>query len=148
MGAPKGEINAVGGRLGAFLAGGTASGRGATADIRRARDMFTRVCKEDTVFEGEMRLVIADSHVIILAWAFGGEIKGFQGVCPHTNAPLETADFDGEVLTCPLHNWTWDLRTGDPIHPQESRLAEYPVKIEDGVVYIDTDGVTPLLAER
>ncbi len=79
--------------------------------------MFTRVCKEDTVFEGEMRLVIADSHVIILAWAFGGEIKGFQGVCPHTNAPLETADFDGEVLTCPLHNWTWDSRTGDPIHP-------------------------------
>ncbi|MBU3888202.1 MULTISPECIES: Rieske 2Fe-2S domain-containing protein [unclassified Methylosinus] len=110
--------------------------------------MFTRVCKEDTVFEGEMRLVIADSHVIILAWAFGGEIKAFQGVCPHTNAPLDTADFDGEVLTCPLHNWTWDLRTGDPIHPQESRLAEYPVKIEDGVVYIDTDGVAPLFAER
>jgi toluene monooxygenase system ferredoxin subunit len=119
------------------------------APIRKgARNMFTRVCKEDTVFEGGMRLVIADAHVIILAWPLGGEIKAFQGVCPHTNYPLETAEFDGEVLTCPLHAWTWNLNTGDPVFPQESRLAEYPVKIEEGVVFIDTEGVTPLLAPR
>jgi toluene monooxygenase system ferredoxin subunit len=110
--------------------------------------MFTRVCKDDTIFEGGMRLVIADQHVIILAWPLNGEISAFQGVCPHTNYPLETADFDGEVLTCPLHNWTWNLHTGDPIHPQECALAQYPVKVEEGVVYIDTEGVAPLLAPR
>lgn len=110
--------------------------------------MFTRVCKDDTIFEGGMRLVIADSHVIILAWPLGGEIKAFQGVCPHTNAPLDEADFDGETLTCPLHAWTWNLNTGAPIHPQESPLAEYPVKVEEGVVYIDTEGVAPLFAAR
>jgi toluene monooxygenase system ferredoxin subunit len=121
---------------------------GATADPKKGSNMFTRVCKEDTIFEGGMRLVIADSHVIILAWPLGGEIKAFQGVCPHTNYPLETAEFDGEVLTCPLHAWTWDLATGDPIHPQECRLAEYPVRIEEGVVSIDTDGVQPLFAPR
>jgi toluene monooxygenase system ferredoxin subunit len=38
------------------------------------------------------------------------------------------------------------MNTGEPIHPQESALAEYPVKIENGVVYIDTEGVTPLFA--
>jgi toluene monooxygenase system ferredoxin subunit len=54
------------------------------------------------------------------------------------------AEFDGTVLTCPSHSWTWDMNTGEPIHPQESALAEYPVKIEDGVVYVDTEGVTPL----
>lgn len=110
--------------------------------------MFQRVCKDDTIYEGGMRLVIADSHVIILAWPLGGEIRAFQGVCPHTNYPLEEAEFDGEVLTCPLHAWTWNLHTGDPVQPQESALAQYPVKVEDGVVYIDTEGVTPLLAPR
>ena len=30
--------------------------------------MFTRVCKADTIDEGGMRLVIADAHLIILAW--------------------------------------------------------------------------------
>jgi len=50
------------------------------------------------------------------------------------------------VLTCPGHSWAWDLNTGEPLHPRESALAEYPVKVEDGVVYIDTDGVSPLFA--
>ena len=30
--------------------------------------MFTRVCKAETVAEGGMRLVIADNHLIVLAW--------------------------------------------------------------------------------
>ncbi|MFZ2158052.1 MAG: hypothetical protein WAV72_18280 [Bradyrhizobium sp.] len=36
--------------------------------------------------------------------------------------------------------------TGEPIHPKGSALAEYPVKVEDGIVYIDTEGVSPLFA--
>ena len=34
--------------------------------------MFTRVCKADTIDEGGMRLVIADAHLIILAWPDDG----------------------------------------------------------------------------
>jgi toluene monooxygenase system ferredoxin subunit len=108
--------------------------------------MFTRVCKAETVPEGGMRLVIADAHLIVLAWPETGELKAFQGVCPHTNTPLAEAAFDGRVLTCPVHRWTWDLLSGAPIAPQESALAEYPVKVEDGIVYIDTDGIAPLFA--
>lgn len=108
--------------------------------------MFTRVCKAETVAEGGMRLVIADSHLIVLAWPDDGELRAFQGVCPHSNTPLADATFDGAILTCPLHHWTWDLNSGAPVEPQESALAEYPVKVEDGVVYIDTEGVAPLFA--
>jgi toluene monooxygenase system ferredoxin subunit len=107
--------------------------------------MFTRECKEDTLAEGGMRVVIADAHVIILAWPDNGVIKAFQGG-PHTNMPLTEAEFDGTVLTCPSHSWSWDLNTGEPVHPKESTLAEYPVKIEDGLVFIDTEGVSPLFA--
>jgi hypothetical protein len=69
--------------------------------------MFTRECKEDTLAEGGMRVVIADAHVIILAWPDNGVIKAFQGG-PHTNMPLTEAEFDGTVLTCPSHSWTWN----------------------------------------
>lgn len=90
-----------------------------------------------------MRLVIADTHLIILARPENGEIKAFQGVCPHTNTPLADATFDGTILTCPLHLWTWDMNTGQPAHEHAIPLAEYPVKIDDSVVYIDTEGVSP-----
>ena len=108
--------------------------------------MFTRVCKEDTIPEGGMQVLIANTHLIILAWPENGVMKAFQGVCPHTNAPLAEAEFDGTVLTCPQHFWAWDMNSGEPAHEHAIRLAEYPVKIEDGVVYIDTEGVTPVFA--
>ncbi|HEY9215675.1 MAG TPA: Rieske 2Fe-2S domain-containing protein [Ancylobacter sp.] len=110
--------------------------------------MFTRVCKAETIDEGGMRMVIADSQLVMLAWPDRGELKAFQGVCPHANTPLADAEFDGQVLTCPHHQWTWDLNSGAPLHPQESALAEYPVKVEDGVIYIDTAGIAPLFAPR
>lgn len=108
--------------------------------------MFTRVCKEETIPEGGMRLAIADTHLVLLAWPEDGAIKAFQGVCPHANTPLADASFDGTVLTCPLHFWTWDLNSGEPTHEHAIALAEYPLRIEDGVVYIDTDNVTPAFA--
>lgn len=108
--------------------------------------MFTRVCKAETIPEGGMRLVIADTHHVILAWPDDGELRAFQGVCPHTGTPLSEAEFDGTVLTCPSHFWTWDMNSGVAIEPRESDLATYPVKVEDGVVYVDTEGVTPLFA--
>jgi toluene monooxygenase system ferredoxin subunit len=109
--------------------------------------MFTRVCKEETVPEGGWRLVIADAQLIVLAWPENGMMKAYQGVCPHANTPLNEADFDGTVLTCPLHGWSWNLSTGEPVHEHAMQLAEYPVKIEDGVVYIDTEGVSPVFAQ-
>ena len=73
--------------------------------------MFTRVCKAGTIPEGGMRLVIADAHLIVVAWSEGGELKAFQGVCPHTNTPLNDAEFDGRVY-CPTHHWTWNMANG------------------------------------
>ena len=110
--------------------------------------MFNRVCKAETIAEGDMRLVIADSQLVVLAWPEQGELRAVQGVCPHTNIPLADAEFNGTLLTCPLHYWSWDMRTGNPVHPTTVALAQYPMKIEDGVVYIDTDGIGPIFAER
>ena len=108
--------------------------------------MFTRVCKAETIDEGGMRLVIADAQLVILAWPENGALKAFQGVCPHANTPLAEAEFDGRVLTYPTHGWTWDMSSGEPIHPKESGLAQYRVKIEDGAIYVDTEGIAPLFA--
>jgi toluene monooxygenase system ferredoxin subunit len=110
--------------------------------------MFSRVCKLETVAEGGMRLVIADAQLIVLAWPERGQLRAVQGVCPHTSTPLADAEFDGRVLRCPLHFWSWDLATNQPIQPTEVRLAEYPVKVDEGIVYIDTEGVAPIFAGR
>lgn len=95
-----------------------------------------------------MTLVLAGSQVIMIIWPDGGEPKAFQGVCPHTGQPLNDAKFDGTYVTCPLHNWRFDGRTGDPVGEIESGLAVYPLKIDGGKVLIDTDGINPLFVPR
>jgi len=108
--------------------------------------MFERVCKEEALIEGDMRIVVAGHQLIVLAWAENSAVKAFQGVCPHTNAPLADAEFDGVELVCPIHRWSWNMATGEPSHPHATPLAEYPVKIEEGIIYVDAEGVSPIFA--
>jgi toluene monooxygenase system ferredoxin subunit len=108
--------------------------------------MFERVCKEEAMAEGDMRIVVAGAQLVVLAWPENGVIKAFQGVCPHTNTPLTDAEFDGVELVCPIHRWSWSMHTGVASHPHATSLAEYPVKIDTGVIYIDAEGIAPIFA--
>ena len=42
-------------------------------------------------------------------------------------------------IACPLHKKTFSLETGENLNGEEYSIAVFPVKIEDGFVYIGTD---------
>ena len=35
-----------------------------------------------------------------------------DGICPHEDTPLVDGDFDGAVLTCLMHLWSFDVASG------------------------------------
>jgi nitrite reductase (NADH) small subunit len=37
-----------------------------------------------------------------------------DGACPHKGGPLSDGIVADSCVTCPLHNWRFDLRTGAP----------------------------------
>jgi len=39
-------------------------------------------------------------------------------------------------VACPFHKKTFSLRNGECINAAEEKLAVFPVKVEDGFVYI------------
>ena len=103
---------------------------------------FRKVASLDELWEGEMTEVEVDEHVVVLVWPEGGELRAFQGMCPHQDIPLAEGKFDGKVLMCRAHQWTFDARTGAGINPGNCRLAEYPVKVEGDDILVAVDGVT------
>ncbi|AEI82635.1 monooxygenase TbcC (plasmid) [Cupriavidus necator N-1] len=107
---------------------------------------FQKVCTLDEFWEGEMIEVEIDNHVIVLVWPEGEEPRAFQGICPHQDIPLVEGKFDGRVLMCRAHQWTFDARTGRGINPGDCRLAEYAVKLDGDDVLVAVDGVQPLFA--
>ena len=77
--------------------------------------------------EGGMKLVIANA---------GNEYFGYQAVCPHQDVPLCEGLYDGTVLTCHMHLWQWDIRSGAPLGIAEAPLESYGLSVENGTIYV------------
>jgi toluene monooxygenase system ferredoxin subunit len=98
---------------------------------------FTRVCAAGDVESGAMAAFGVDGCEVLVLRDRSGALHAFDGLCPHEEFPLEYGDFDGVVLTCANHMWSFDATTGRGINPPGCRLSEYAVKVEDGAVYVD-----------
>ena len=107
---------------------------------------FTKVCSLDDLWEGEMEAFTVNQQEILLVCAEGGEVKAFQGICPHQDIPLVDGKFDGTKIICRAHLWQFDAGTGQGINPDDCALASYPVRIDGDDVLVSTEGVEPLFA--
>jgi nitrite reductase (NADH) small subunit len=97
---------------------------------------WVRVCAEDDVpfLEGR-RVVIEGYHVAVFRTEDG--FYALHDVCPHRGGPLSDGDVAGGVVSCPLHARKVDLETGEMKNDGLSRVPAFPVKVEDGRVYVD-----------
>ena len=105
-----------------------------------------KVCSLDDLWEGEMESFELDGQEVLLVCAGGGDVRAFQGICPHQDIPLVEGKFDGKTLICRAHQWVFDACTGVGLNPGDCQLANYPIKIEGNEIYVDTADVTPLFA--
>lgn len=64
------------------------------------------------------------------------EVFAIQDQCPHKGGPLSQGIVHGNRVTCPLHNWSIELATGEAVAPDVGCVNRYDIKIEDGVVYL------------
>lgn len=60
-----------------------------------------------------------------------------SNVCPHKQGPLNEGIVHGNKVTCPLHNWVFDLETGQAQGADDGSIETYPAKVEAGRVLID-----------
>ncbi len=64
------------------------------------------------------------------------EIYAVSDLCPHRAGPLSEGIVHGRSVTCPLHNWVFDLATGDATG-EDARIETYPVRIEGERILLD-----------
>jgi len=66
------------------------------------------------------------------------EVFATSDRCPHKGGPLSEGIVHGRAVTCPLHNWVFDLESGQAQGADEGEIATYAVRIEEGQVFLDT----------
>lgn len=95
-----------------------------------------KVCRvEDVPENGLLEVEIEGALKVVVANA-GQRYFACQAICPHQEVPLCEGLFDGKVLTCHMHLWQWDIRTGAPIGLAEAPLQTFELSVEDGVIYL------------
>jgi len=94
------------------------------------------VCRVADVPENELREFEAQGGLKLMVANAGGEFFGFQASCPHQDVPLCEGLFDGSTLTCHMHLWPWDVRSGAPLGIAEAPLQRYPLAREGDSVYL------------
>lgn len=63
-----------------------------------------------------------------------------DNACPHKGGPLADGILSHTSVFCPLHNWKLGLEDGRVQAGGEGCVRTYPVKVEDGKVYVALDG--------
>ena len=58
--------------------------------------------------------------------------------CPHKGGPLADGIVHGNHVTCPLHNWTIDLESGEAIAPDKGCARRFETKVESGTIWLNS----------
>jgi precorrin-3B synthase len=64
------------------------------------------------------------------------QFHAIDGICPHAGGRLSDGSIIGEVVTCPLHGWTFNVCSGCSVKPRGRDVASFPTLVEDGEIFL------------
>jgi nitrite reductase/ring-hydroxylating ferredoxin subunit len=91
--------------------------------------VFVRVAKAAEVPPGNGRVVVVQGHPVAL-FNVQGRFYAISNVCLHRGGPVGEGQLDGEIVTCPMHGWEYDVRTGANTINPAARLRTYEVRLD------------------
>ena len=60
---------------------------------------------------------------------------------PHKGGPLSEGIVHGTNVTCPLHNWVFDLATGQAQGADMGAVATFAIQVTGGRLLLDAAGL-------
>ena len=104
---------------------GTASSLKEYERVAAAEEITSTRTKRVTIAGVEIVLLRAEGHVFAV-----------ENFCPHQHvSAFHEAQVEGCVIRCPMHGWTFDLRTGDAV-AGSGHLRICEVREVDGSLFV------------
>ena len=67
----------------------------------------------------------------------GDEFFAIGNECAHKGGNLCDGRVEGDIVTCPLHGWEFDLRSGVCMTIPGEAVPRFAVTVDDGGIYIE-----------
>ena len=95
---------------------------------------YEKAARIGDIEEGTAIAVTIGERTIAL-FNIGGEYYAINDMCPHRGGSLSRGKVEGTTVTCPMHKWTFDVRTGRL--PMGGGVRGYPVRVEEGEIFVE-----------
>ena len=82
------------------------------------------------------RVVRTPSGDIAVFRTADDEVFALDDRCPHKGGPLSQGIVHNKRVTCPLHNFVIELKSGTAVAPDEGCTRAHPTKVENNTVWL------------
>ena len=67
-----------------------------------------------------------------------GKVFALVDRCPHKHGPLSQGIVHGHAVACPLHNWSIDLASGEPLGADRGKGCSpvVPLEVREGRLFL------------
>ena len=96
---------------------------------------FSLALNSQELAPGQVGEFLVDGVAVAIA-NVGGEFFAVSNVCPHAGGPVGDGDLRDDVVTCPLHGWSFDVRDGSCAVDPSMALQSYDTVVLRGKVYV------------
>ena len=109
---------------------------------RGAVESWTLACSTTLIPEnGGACVLINNEQIAIFNFTRRGEWYATQNLCPHKQQMVLSRGMIGSAgdepkVACPFHKKTFSLESGACLSGDDYEIKTYPVKIEDGMVFL------------
>lgn len=62
-----------------------------------------------------------------------------SNICTHEQGPLGCGVLEGTVVTCPWHDWKFDVVSGRLLNAQGEGVKTYPAEVQGEDILVDLD---------
>lgn len=107
---------------------------------------FVKIGVMDDIPRQGARLVKTPFGCIAIFRTSEDKVFALDDRCPHKGGPISNGIQHGESVTCPLHNWVFDLNTGVAQGADEGQIRTYPVQVTNGDILIERSSISAQVA--
>lgn len=100
-------------------------------ELIRAEPQWRDVMAVAEIDDGEVKRVTCATRTVFV-YREGGGFRVYDSHCPHQVTNIPHLALDGLTLTCPKHEWKFDIRTGECTEKGKHPMKAFETQVQDG----------------
>lgn len=94
------------------------------------------ICKLSELAEGQCKSFSLEGKEIAV-YNVDGQWFATEDTCVHRGGSLGSGQLEGNIITCPLHGWQYDVTSGQCRNNPQARINTYKVQVDGDQIALE-----------